>query len=117
MSNKLKVTTIISDEETGKILTKQESIISVDEYIPKNYFGLKNTGHDLSYLDHMKKYGTVNEPTCDSYDRVIPDISGTVNDEVTAACKEYIDKDFSNLSEVEKDIKALSGLKNYIESK
>ena len=89
---RLKITTIVSDDETGNVLTKQESIIDTE---PKNYFGLKNTGHDLSYFDHMKKYGTINEPI-DTNDRAISskidDVSGIPNDIVLEACKEYLEK-------------------------
>lgn len=110
MSKKLKITTIISDEETGDILTKQESIISVDEYIPKNHFSLKNAGYDLSQSDHIKEYGTINDQTCVSHDSVY--VSGVVNDKVTASCEEFL-KDFSNLSELEKNCKVLDVVKKY----
>lgn len=129
MSKRLKITTIISDEETGKVLIKQESIINVEE--PINYFGLKNVGHDFSYLEHLKKYkyGTVNEPTCngrDCYDSAIQDKSEVdLNEEVTAnqaipvstiQAKSANHTRLDLMSEVEKDEEALAAYcKEYID--
>ena len=70
MSKRLIITTTVMDDSTGEIVSKQESIVIVDEEKnededkPKNYFGI-NAGSEVpldSFMDYMRKYGSLKDP-------------------------------------------------------
>ena len=97
MSRRIKIVTTVMDADTNDIISEQISIVTIDEEKkedkPKNYFGLNNFNnipHSIEgHINHMKKYGTVNEPLKDSNNCVITEVD--LNDEVLAACREYIE--------------------------